>query len=101
MSVCLDVQSAKPPWNQPQLTFFALSRSPTLTFLESVEVDVSRESHTSPVGCGSPMTDPFVVTADDVCAKPCVWPDTRLSAPGVDGPNVVLYELSLIAKCCA
>ena len=32
---------------------------------------------------------------------PCVWPEIRLAAPGVDGPNVVLYELSLIAKCYA
>ena len=32
---------------------------------------------------------------------PLVWPEIRLIAPGVDGPKVVLYELSLIAKRCA
>ena len=34
-------------------------------------------------------------------STPWVWPETRLSAPGVDGPNVVPKELSLIAKCWA
>ena len=47
------------------------------------------------------MTEPFAVTADEVWANPCVWPEIRLSAPGVDGPKVVPYELSLMAKCCA
>ena len=32
---------------------------------------------------------------------PPVSPETRLIAPGAEGPNVVPYELSLIAKCCA
>ena len=38
-----------------------------------------------------------------VCAMSTspVSPDTTLIAPGADGPNVVEYELSLIAKCCA
>ena len=28
-------------------------------------------------------------------------PEIRLTAPGDEGPNVVLNELSLMAKCCA
>ncbi len=70
-------------------------------FAGSTEVVLSRVSHLSPVGCGSPMTVPFAVTAGLVRAKPCVWPETRFSAPGVDGPKVVENELSLIAKACA
>ncbi len=32
---------------------------------------------------------------------PNVLPDVTFRAPGVEGPNVSLYELSLIAKCWA
>jgi len=32
-------------------------------------------------------------------SAPKVLPAARLSAPGVEGPKVVLNELSLIAKC--
>ena len=32
-----------------------------------------------------------------VASKPLVWPEMRLIAPGVDGPNTVLHELSFIA----
>ncbi len=68
----------------------------------STEVELSRESHISPVGCGSPITLPVAAgTAPPSAVNPCVWPEIRLSAPGVDGPNIVLNELSLIAKFCA
>ena len=32
---------------------------------------------------------------------PWVWPETSSSAPGVDGPYVLLNEWSLSVKCCA
>src|SRR5260370_35545984 len=99
MFECVCVQLAKPPWNQPQVTPFAFSRSPMFLLLESTEVEVSRVSHLSPVGCGSPMTLALAAgTAFPSAANPCVLPESRLRAPGVDGPNVVLNELSLIAK---
>jgi hypothetical protein len=82
-------QSAKPPWNQPHVVPLALSRSPIFLFFGSVDVVVSRVSHLSPVGCGSPMTVVLAVTAGLVVVKPWVCPATRLSAPGVEGPNVV------------
>ncbi len=69
--------------------------------LGSIEVVLSRLLQRSPVGCGSPITVPAGVTAELVCAKPCVCPEMRFSAPGVEGPKVVEYELSLIAKACA
>src|SRR5438105_15758402 len=66
-------------------------------------------------GRGSPITAPVVAAlamlpdalarlpfgrfGDSVAGK--VFPATRLSAPGVDGPNVVPQELSFIAKFCA
>ncbi len=98
--------SRKPPSNQPQVTPFAFSRSPMfLSVLDTSRVDVSRVSQMSPVGCGSPITVLLTVTAvpNEVVSgvKPCVWPETRLSAPTDDGPNVVSNELSLIAKFCA
>ena len=68
----------------------------------SVEVLLSRLSQASPLGWGSPITVPLVAgTASPSTENPWVWPETRFSAPGVEGPNVVLYELSLIAKCWA
>src|SRR2546425_10654998 len=42
---------------------------------------------------------PFGLVGNKVPGK--VFPETKLSAPGVDGPKVVPQELSLIAKCCA
>ena len=55
-------------------------------------------------GRGSPMTDPaetFPGAVPAVIVAPWVWPEMRFSAPGVEGPNCVLNELSLIAKFCA
>src|SRR2546428_506000 len=94
-------QLRKPPWNQPQVTPFAFSRSPMFLSFGSTVVVTSLVSQISPAGCGSPITVPFAVTAGLVVAKPCVCPEMRLSAPGVDGPNPVPYELSLIANDCA
>src|SRR5947209_612169 len=98
-------QLRKPPSNQPQVTPFALSRSPMFRLFGSIEVLTSRVSQMSPAGCGSPIIVVFVVTAmpNDVASgeKPCVCPDMRLTAPTVDGPKFVSYELSDIAKDCA
>jgi hypothetical protein len=52
---------------------------------------VSRVLHLSPVGCGSPTTVPLAAgTTAPSGVKPCVWPETRWRAPGVDGPNAVV-----------
>src|SRR6267142_4267357 len=99
---CVCRQLWKPPLNQPQVIPFSLSRSPTLRLFGSTEAEVSRVSQMSPVGWGSPNTVPAAVTAKGRSGvNPCVWPETRLRAPGVDGPKTVEYELSLMAKCCA
>src|SRR5262245_6610943 len=105
----------KPPWNQPQVTPLRLSRSPM--FVPSIAprllVDVWLLSEqSSHAGSKSPMSVPtpapfgdcVMFGADviwwvtDVSATaPCVCPEIRLTAPGVDGPNTSLCELSLIA----
>jgi len=36
-----------------------------------------------------------------VCDSPFVWPEIRLMAPGVEGPNCDVYALSFMAKLCA
>lgn len=61
----------------------------------------SRSSQRSPSGCGSPTTVPRALTAGLVDAKPWVCPETRFSAPVVEGPKVVENELSLMVKACA
>ena len=95
-------QLRKPPLNQPQVTPLAFSRSPMLRLFGSIDVEVSRVSQISPVGWGSPNTVPPAVTAKGRSGvKPWVCPEMRFSAPGVDGPNTVEYELSLIANACA
>ncbi len=58
-----------------------------------------------PSGVRSPSGDVEVetdglLTSWAVSTLP-VSPATRLIAPGAEGPNVVPYELSLIAKCWA
>src|SRR5882724_8392197 len=95
------LQSRKPPWNQPQLMPFAFKRSPI--FLPLMET-VSRVEHLSNAGCGSPVTDPATTSSaknPTTLVAPAVWPEIKLRAPGDDGPNVVLNELSFMAKCWA
>src|SRR5258705_531152 len=125
MLLCCVPQTAKPaalvevglnpPWNQPQLTFLALSRSPM--FLRGggagglVGVWLAPEQ-SSWGGWGSPYTvprpalfsgltppgsSPLAPVLGSTGKAPPVWPEIRLSAPGVDGPNVVSQLLSLIA----
>src|SRR5437660_10074993 len=104
--------------NQPQVRLPAFSRSPTL---RPPICAVPRVSHLSKKGCGSPNTVPvpWGATTPGLLAvekpggqagelktlacrlpqvAPKVLPLTRLSAPGVDGPEPLLNELSLIAK---
>ena len=49
-------------------------------------------------GCGSPMIVSFSTPLPVGTSVPCVWPETRLIAPTVDGPKFVPKELSLSAK---
>src|SRR5262249_47190279 len=112
------VVGAKPPWNQPHETPAAFSSSPM--FLP-VNVTASRVEQSSQNGCASlvreksPLpsgvmsafglaalaTDTLPALGIGSVSTPPVSPEMTLIAPGEDGPNVVLYELSLIEKCCA
>src|SRR5947209_18246195 len=86
----------KPPSNQPHVTFFEFSRSP---MLRPDMLILALPEQSSKAGSGSPITVPFGTSLEFgpvVEAAPCVWPLTRLIAPGVEGPNVVLYELPLM-----
>src|SRR5262245_25856750 len=93
------VVGLKPPWNQPQVTPLASSRLPTFVPLMAMVVPPAQSSN---VGVGSAITVPLEPLPGILAGvAPCDWPAIRLSAPGVEGPNVVPYELSLMAKCCA
>ncbi len=54
----------------------------------------------SSTGSGSAVMEP-VASVSPTALTPCVLPEIRLIAPGVDGPYVVSKKLSLIAKCWA
>src|SRR6516164_298793 len=93
---------AKPPWNQPHVTFCLLSRSPMFVpETEALAALAIVQSSFAAGGRGSPMTVPLLTFPGLSGVAPCVWPLMRSSAPTVDGPKFVPYELSLIAKCCA
>src|ERR1700754_893490 len=104
----------KPPWNQPQVTPLSFSRSPMFlpSWIARLSVAVwFLSEQSSYAGSGSLITVPTPLSSGEVtkgsdvgscvtdvtACVPWVWPEMRLIAPGVDGPNVVLYELSLIA----
>src|ERR1700732_3017179 len=95
----------KPPMNPPHVTPALLSRSPILVPPIWTWLRVGLEQ-TSPIGSGSPTTvnEPSLPPSTSspvpfrVLETPLVWPETRLSKPGVEGPKVVLKELSLIEK---
>src|SRR5271165_232053 len=98
------VVGRKPPWNQPQDSPAALSSSPMLV---PDIATASRVEQSSQYGCASLVSEnppfpsavmsPFgaagveTVGSLAVClvSTPPVLPDTRLIAPGDDGPNVV------------
>ncbi len=56
-------------------------------------------------GRGSPITAPeddtLPLALPAVRIAPAVLPEIKLITPGAEGPNVVLNELSLMAKFCA
>src|SRR5260221_662237 len=92
------LEGLKPPWNQPQVMPLAFKRSPTLVPLMLIRLE-KLLAQSSRSGRGSPITVPLatlLATSDGVA--PWVWPAIRLSAPTLEGPKVVLKELSLIAK---
>ncbi len=73
-------------------------------FLPDMLTDEVVLEQMSPVGSGSPITvkPPFPsgmtpLPGLTVLMTPLVWPETRLMAPGVDGPKVVLKEWSFMA----
>src|SRR5215471_10277021 len=118
MLACLAfLQSAKPPWNQPQVMPLALSRSPTflppISATDWVVLQLSKNGRSSlkivprPCGAGTPgvlavenSAGHFgaLIVAPPPQMAPKVLPLIRFSAPGVEGPYPVLNELSLIAK---
>src|SRR4051812_15256251 len=97
--------------NEPHVTLAALNRSPT--FLPAIRFWSADTEHTSLSGSVSPIiVQPPRPSAIAWVAEnrlksrfgeiiPLVWPEIRLIAPGVDGPNWVVHELSFIAKCRA
>src|SRR5258708_39283464 len=125
MLVCVAPQTAKPaalvlvgrkpPWNQPDVMLLEFSRSPTLRPWSAARLFVLTwlpSEQSSNAGSGSPNTVPTpwalgepTVFGSLTCAPvseftamaSSVEPETRFSAPGVDGPNWVSSELSLIA----
>src|SRR5271156_1420052 len=98
---------AKPPWNQPQVMFFALSKSPTFgPRIETMVVVCNPgfvSTHSSPAGRGSPITGPVVeplaILPAALAVAPlglvgnrvavAVVPAIMLSAPTEEGPNIV------------
>ena len=55
----------------------------------------------SSAGSGSPSIAPPVIPLVPAGPAPCVLPEIRLIAPGVEGPNVEPKKLSLMVKFCA
>src|SRR5262249_8296414 len=92
----------KPPWNQPHVMCCLFRRSPTFVpDIAAFAAVAIVQSSFAATGRGSPMIVPLSTLPALSGVAPWVWPLIRFNAPGVDGPNVELYELSLIAKCCA
>src|ERR1700733_15974016 len=87
---------AKPPWNQPQVMFLALSRLPT--FVPTIETMVVVWSwglvntHSSPAGRGSPITGPvselLAILPDGLAAAPFGLVGNRVAGGGVSGVRV-------------
>src|SRR5665213_4056338 len=105
----------KPPWNQPHVTDCAFRRLPIFfpAIAPSGRGDVWLfPEQSSNAGSMSEVSVPtWAASAEETngdCASteppsgstadiPWVWPATRLSAPGVEGPKVDPNELSLMA----
>jgi hypothetical protein len=71
---------------------------PAVSFLKAADYQDGHAGYSDPIDEQASLE---VVTSGAPAAvnssAPQVCPETRLRAPGVDGPNVVEYELSLIA----
>src|SRR5271165_5779444 len=101
--MCLALGFLNPPSNQPHVNPLALSKSPT--FLPVI-AKVGAPEAISPVGSASDISVPTPpgpgatsITVSVIAGDaPCVCPEIRFSAPGVEGPVTVPYELSLIEK---
>src|ERR1051326_8372501 len=96
---------AKPPWNQPHVSCLEFSRSPTFlpVIITCVRFAIVQSSSAAG-GRASPISDPpetMPLGLPAVTVRPCVVPEITFNAPGVEGPNTVEKELSLIAKFCA
>ena len=108
------VVGPKPPWNQPHVMPLALSRSPMLRPVALTRWLTPCAEQSSSKGCGSPIIEPTPETGsgsmsapaggtgapvvESTSMKPWVLPDTRLIAPGVDGPKLLPKKRSDIAK---
>src|SRR6266508_560036 len=73
-----------PPWNHPQVTPAVFRRCPM--FCPDIDA-TSPSPQSSNSGSGSPINVPLTTFLGMSGEAPCVCPDTRLIAPGVDGPN--------------
>src|ERR1044071_5578940 len=100
---------SKPPMNEPHEMLAALSRSPM--FLPAIRFwspagleHTSLSGSVSPIIVQPPWPSAMACVAENIVngllgmIMPLVWPEIRLIAPGVDGPNCVVHELSFIAK---
>src|SRR5207237_10430048 len=107
-----------PPWNHPQVTSLAFSRSPTLvppiaTLFRVGLAQASKKGSGSlttvsppcltavPDGPGQPVQATLPTGKSPPQVAPKVLPATTSKAPGVEGPKPVPKLLSLIAKFCA
>src|ERR1700678_568332 len=91
--------TSTPPWNQPQLSPAVLSRLPTLV-PDNCALNEPALEQTSPRGSASPISvqppcPSETSSLDGVLVAvawmmPLVCPETRLTAPGLEGPNCVL-----------
>src|SRR5258705_7797504 len=86
----------KPPWNQPQVTPLADSRSPILRPVMATRPAFGLEQ-SSNIGSGSAIMVPCTTMASPSSVissgeAPWVLPETRLMAPGLDGPKFVPRE---------
>ena len=72
-------------------------------FGHPLEASPAPFEQSSSAGSGSEIIVPCttIVSSSTVSVAPCVLPEIRLIAPGVEGPKLVPKELSLSAKCCA
>ena len=97
---------SKPPMNEPQVIPASFRRSPMLflprvyLILWSGRTDVANRIRIANHGHDE-LPPSIHYPNHSELGHAVVCPETRFSRPGVEGPKVVLYELSLMAKYCA